>query len=138
MKQDESKIKTHIKLQVQKAGGYARRIEDQFAVGVLDMIIILPGSPVFFAEVKLVKNCKFAPSMRQFVEMQRIEKVAPEQVAQHAHAVLVGWDPDIETYYVTGAREEVDTRKAIIPGQPYIAVGSNFIKTLREYYDAVR
>ncbi len=37
-------------------GGYARRIEDRFAVGMLDLIIKLPDVPLVFAEAKLING----------------------------------------------------------------------------------
>lgn len=65
-------------------GGYARRIEDRWAIGVLDMVIKLPGHPVLFAEGKLIKGHKFFPTQRQWVEGERI-------IAAGIPALLIGW-----------------------------------------------
>jgi hypothetical protein len=78
---------------VRQAGGYARRIEDQFLVGMPDTILIPFGLPVFFAEVKIVRGQQLAPTPRQFVEMDRINKAG----GIHAIAILVGWKDNI--YY---------------------------------------
>jgi hypothetical protein len=83
----ESSVKGMMVKSVRKAGGYARRIEDQFLVGMPDTILIPKGCPVFFAEVKIVKAQQLAPSMRQYVEMVRI-KGASEN---HAIPILIGW-----------------------------------------------
>lgn len=137
MKQPESELKTKLKEQAKKLGWYARRVEDQFAVGILDMIFVMPGGPTFFAEVKIVKSCKFGASDRQFIEMARIEKCAPLDPPQYAYAILVGYDPDIDTFYIMGpTKGDVDTRN--LPSTRKVAVGKGFFKTLREYYDAIR
>lgn len=65
-------------------GGYARRIEDRFAVGVLDLIIKLPELPWIWAEGKMVDGFKFAPTERQWVEGERI-------LATGTRALLIGW-----------------------------------------------
>lgn len=57
---------------VKAEGGYGRRIEDQYGVGILDTILILPTTGPIFAEVKRFTGMRFNPSDRQFVEMERI------------------------------------------------------------------
>jgi len=59
---------------VKKAGGYARRIEDQYGVGILDTVIKLPELPVVFVEAKRFTGNQFKPRDRQWVEMDLIEK----------------------------------------------------------------
>ena len=49
-------------------GGHARRIEDSWAVGVLDLIIKLPGVPLIFAEGKIITGNLFGPTQAQFAE----------------------------------------------------------------------
>lgn len=65
-------------------GARARRIEDRWAVGVLDLIIKLPDRPLFLAEGKLVKGNLFAPTPAQFAEGQR-------WIAAGIQALLIGW-----------------------------------------------
>jgi hypothetical protein len=89
----EAAIKAQMVKSVRLAGGYARRIEDQFLVGMPDTILIPWGCPVFFAEVKKVRGLQLAPSPRQYIEMDRINKAG----ANHAIAILVGWKD--ETFY---------------------------------------
>lgn len=81
----ESSVKTKMVKEVKAAGGYARRIEDQFGVGIPDLIMILPGSPVYFAEVKIIKGNVFSPSERQFIEMGRM------YISDKVEPIMVGW-----------------------------------------------
>jgi hypothetical protein len=66
------------------SGGYARRIEDRFAVGVLDMLLKLPGLPLVFAEGKIIDGNLFGPTERQFEEGKRL-------IAADIRPVLIGW-----------------------------------------------
>jgi len=71
-------------------GHYARRIEDQYAVGVLDCIFIVRGHAVF-AEVKRYKGNYFEPTPRQYVEMKRI-------IDAGGNAVLIGCEPGLVSF----------------------------------------
>ena len=57
---NEADRKRELVRAVKAIGGHARRIEDSWAVGVLDMIIKLPGVPVVFAEGKIIKGTSSA------------------------------------------------------------------------------
>jgi hypothetical protein len=89
----EANVKRAIAKAMKEGGGYARRFEDQYAVGVYDMILIPKGLPVFMAEVKLVKGQHFGPTPRQFIELQRIMDVGNPN--SHAIAVMIGWKDGI-------------------------------------------
>jgi hypothetical protein len=73
--------------EINQSGGYARRFEDKFGAGILDMVVVLPDLPVLFIEAKLIKGRSFEPRERQAVEMRRIN-----EVAGNARAVLMGVD----------------------------------------------
>lgn len=90
MMPSESDIKRSIVKDMQAHGGYARRIEDQFAVGTYDMILIPYDLPVFMAEVKKIKNNSFEPTERQFVELVRVANVGA--INRHVIPVVIGWD----------------------------------------------
>ena len=49
-------------------GSRARRIEDRYGVGILDLLIKLPGVPAFWAEGKVIKDNVFGPTQSQFEE----------------------------------------------------------------------
>jgi len=105
----EASIKGMMVKSVRMAGGYARRIEDQFLVGMPDTILIPRGCPVFFAEVKIVKGQQLAPSPRQYIEMRRIEDTWTSLKSRHAIPILIGWKD--KTYYfheVTESAKLVD------------------------------
>ena len=65
-------------------GGRARRIEDRYGTGILDMIIKLPGIPLVMAEAKLISGNLFAPIGAQFEEGKRWE-------AAGVKCLLIGW-----------------------------------------------
>ena len=91
----EADVKRDIVRDVRANGGYARRIEDQYGVGILDMILIPYGLPVFFAEVKLIRSLTFAPTERQQVELNRIKSAS--NAGNHAIPIVIGWKEGV--YY---------------------------------------
>src|SRR4249920_718603 len=52
----------------QLPGARARRVEDRWAVGVLDLNIKPLGLPFIMAEGKLIHGYQFAPSEAQYIE----------------------------------------------------------------------
>jgi hypothetical protein len=68
----ESFVKRNIVKTVRAEGGYARRIEDQFSVGMPDLVLIPLGCPVIWAEVKLVPGNTFGPTPRQLIELTKL------------------------------------------------------------------
>ena len=69
----ECKLKTTLVTECRKLGAYARRHEDRWAIGLLDLSIKFPGHPHLLAEAKIVDWQKFEPTPRQYVEGQRYE-----------------------------------------------------------------
>ncbi len=81
----ESDYKRRLVAEVNRLpGGRARRIEDRFAVGVLDLIIKLPDRPMVLAEGKLIEGNFFAPTSAQFEEGKKWE-------AAGINCLLLGW-----------------------------------------------
>jgi hypothetical protein len=68
----ESDYKSLIVKSIRKEGGYARRIEDQFSVGMPDMVLMPLRCPVIWAEIKVVSGYTFGPTPRQLIELQRL------------------------------------------------------------------
>jgi hypothetical protein len=83
---DESFYKTHMVKNVRANGGYARRLEDKYAVGLPDTMFIPKGYPVFIAEVKLIKGTIFRPTSRQYIELRRINDAGGE----HVYGIMIG------------------------------------------------
>ena len=94
---NESDVKRNMVKNVKASGGYARRIEDQYAVGMVDMVIIPRGLPVFMAEVKIVRDGVFGPTPRQFVELMGIHQAAEE--GGHVIPVMIGYKVETEVFY---------------------------------------
>jgi len=124
----ESAVKTAMVKEVKRAGGYGRRIEDQFGVGILDVILIPKGCPVvFFVEAKIIGHNLFGPTERQWVEMDRIRSTE----CAGAMPILIGWKNGV--HYISRIERQVDYR-ACFPQQP----GWSFLQTLQEFYNLVK
>jgi|KBSSwiS6_1023812.scaffolds.fasta_scaffold00864_6 hypothetical protein len=101
---NESTVKTDMVKSIRAAGGYARRIEDRYSVGVLDLIMVPKGYPVFFAEVKIVRGLVFKPTDRQYIEMKRINECGGE----HMFGIAIGYKDG--TYYFSEATNHAEIR----------------------------
>jgi len=92
---NEASVKRMIAKSMGDGGGYARRIDDQYSVGMYDMILIPFGLPVFMAEVKIITGNFFGPTPRQHIELMRIAHVAAN--CGHVIPVMIGYKDG--TYY---------------------------------------
>ena len=73
---------------VKRLGGQARRLEDRWAVGLLDLVIKLPGQPFIWAEGKLIDGNLFAPTGAQYEEGKKWIKAG-------TGVVLLGWQDSL-------------------------------------------
>lgn len=85
----EAEVKRKMVASVKEGGGYARRIEDQYGVGIYDLIIIPFGLPVFMTEVKVIRGAMFGPTLRQHLELERIKHVG--FMTGYVLPLLIGW-----------------------------------------------
>jgi hypothetical protein len=101
---EESQLKTELVKQCKAMGWYARRIEDGYGVGILDITIVPTGYPTLFVEGKVTDGLKFAPSERQYIEGLRV-------IEAHGIAVpvLIGWRNQI-MYVADWGREAFITK----------------------------
>lgn len=108
----ESAVKSDIVRAIRKEGGYARRIEDKFTVGMPDLILIPLQCPVIFAEAKVVRDNMFGPTARQFIELTKT------QIPPHATSLLIGWKDEIHA--IAWPHESVDFRECFqqYPNEP--------------------
>lgn len=113
----EADVKRAIVQELKDHDYYGRRVEDQWAVGLLDLIISTPFTGVMLVEAKLIRDNIFRATPRQWVEMQRIQNAGGK-------AFLVGWKTG---YYIAGCVETGDVRK--------LMCFSNFIDALRHYVE---
>jgi len=124
MSTEESDLKTKLVKQCKDLGWYARRIEDQFAVGTLDTIIVPSGNnPVLFVEGKVTDGLKFGPTERQYIEGERIR-----DANGYAKPVLVGWRSTV--MYVSFWKREAYITKSF--KQP---LGRNYAETIKDWLD---
>lgn len=101
---EESDLKRELVRQCKVAGYYARRIEDQYGVGILDIVVVPTDYVTLFIEAKVTDGMKFGPTERQYVEGQRI--LAAKGAAM---PILVGWRQKI-MYVADWGREAFITR----------------------------
>ena len=100
---NEADRKRELVKAVKALGGHARRIEDSWAVGVLDLIIKLPYVPLVFAEGKIIKGNLFGPTPAQFAEGEK-------WIRAGVNAVLIGWQDQM--MYVHPWVKQADKRES--------------------------
>ena len=127
---NEADVKRIMAKSMKEHGGYARRIEDQYAVGVMDMILIPLDLPVFMAEVKIVRGQTFGPTARQLLELERIRTVAFK--AGHVIPVMIGFKD--ATYYFHEPKQIIDCRECF----SVTSLQMNFHDQLVQYYHSRR
>jgi hypothetical protein len=89
----ESRLKTELVTECRKFGAYARRLEDRYAIGLLDLMIKFPGLPHLLAEGKIVAHQSFGPTLRQYEEGR-------QYIAAGGLCCLLGWDKAKKTMFV--------------------------------------
>lgn len=126
---NESDVKSKMVKLVKEDGGYARRIEDRYGVGILDCIFMPKGCPaLFFAEVKIIRHTQtFGPTTRQMVEMIKVNN----QKNPLVRAIVIGYREGV--YYFD------DTEKKYINIRDCFSVTSRdipFPQQLTQFYYA--
>lgn len=106
-------------------GGHARRVEDRWAVGVLDLIIKLPRLPLIMAEGKVVEGNLFGPTPAQLMEGWK-------WIGSGVEAVLLGWKSG--QLYVSPWTKQADIRVGCFtrPGGKYSDVLCEYIKGITQ------
>ncbi len=89
----ESELKTELVAACRKMGAYARRLEDRFAIGLLDLDIKFLGHPHLKAEAKIVEHQLFQPTGRQYIEGQRY-------IDAGGLCCLIGWDKKTKVMFI--------------------------------------
>jgi hypothetical protein len=118
----ESKFKVELVKGCKARGAYARRHEDRYALGLLDMAIKFPGHPHLLAEGKLVPHQSFGPTLRQHLEGQRYE-------AAGGLCALIGWDPKTKVMFIHPWAETATRAASFPPGGSY----KDHAETLEEW-----
>ena len=118
----EADFKKLLVKQARAAGAYARRLEDRYAVGLLDVVIIPPAGLTYFIEGKRIDGNLFGPTERQFTEGMRILMAQAQ-----ARPLLVGWDKDDVMYIAPSWEKKIDKRMC------WRGRGSNYYENLMEF-----
>ena len=105
---NEADRKRELVKAVRALGGAARRVEDAWAVGVLDLAIKLPGVPFIWAEGKIIKGNLFGPTPAQFAEGEKWIKAGVD-------AVLIGWQDSL--MFVSPWVKQADKRDCWVSGK---------------------
>jgi hypothetical protein len=125
----ESEVKSDMVRKIRTAGGYARRIEDQYGVGILDTVFIMDSLTVF-CEVKMIRGNRFGPTARQWIEGTRILSARGTCVIP----LLVGYD-DGQYYIGRGWPSETEKRHCIGPFDQFLKAWRCFCGYEREQED---
>lgn len=120
----ESKLKADLVDGCRKLGAYARRHEDRYALGLLDLAIKFPGHPHLLAEAKIVPHQAFAPSLRQHLEGERY-------VAAGGLCCLIGWDQKTKVMFVHEWAKTATKAASFPPGGSY----KPHAETLKEWLE---
>jgi len=126
----ESDVKRGMVKSIMERGGYARRIEDQYGVGIFDTLLIPIGLPVFTAEVKIVKDHSFGPTVRQLLELERV-KVAAHK-SGHVIPLMIGFKQG--AYYFHEPKAVIDCRECF----SVTSIKMSFHDQLVQYYHSRR
>ena len=104
----------------QLPGARARRVEDRWAVGVLDLNIKPPGRPFVMAEGKLIHGYQFAPTEAQYIEGLKWQAAGVE-------CVLIGWQAG--QMYIRPWTAKADSRQCFTaPGLPHALALMEFLR----------
>ena len=105
---NEADRKLNLVKGVKALGGYARRLEDKYALGLLDLVIKLPGHNVVMAEGKLVDGNLFAPTPRQYIEGLDWLRVGVD-------VLLIGWQDLL--MFISPWVKKADKRECWVSGK---------------------
>lgn len=118
----ESRMKADLVDAIHKLGAYARRREDRYAVGLLDLEIKFRGYPHVLAEGKIVEHQKFAPSLRQYEDGRRYGDAG-------GLAILIGWDKATKAMFIHEWAKEAFKSASWPPG----GSGKDHAQTLKDW-----
>ncbi len=120
----ESKLKAKLVSDCRKLGAYARRHEDRYAIGLLDLSIKFPGHPHLLAEGKIVDWQKFEPTPRQYEEGKRY-------IAAGGLCCLIGWTKFDQVMFIHPWAESAMRADSFPPGGSYF----EHAQTLKDWLD---
>ena len=124
MKNREAEFKRELVKGCEALGAYARRHEDRYALGLLDLSIKFTGHPHLLAEGKLVEHQKFQPTLRQWKE-------GDDYQAAGGLCCLIGWDPKTKVMFIHPWAKFALKENSFPPGGSY----KDHAETLRDWLE---
>ena len=100
-------------------GAYARRWEDRWAVGLLDLVMKLPGYPITWGEGKIIVGNVFGPTERQWVEGKKILDAG-------MGVVLIGWKG--ATMFVSPWTKQANINLCLHDTGPNVRILENYLR----------
>lgn len=100
----ESRVKTALVKKLKERGHYARRIEDQYGVGILDIVTAFKNDDkTWFIEVKIINGNYFGMTERQGIEALKLQKTGNSSVA----VCVAGYNEREGTWYISAPTVKV-------------------------------
>lgn len=122
MSKSENELKTALVKDLQKAGWFARRLEDQYGVGLFDMLVGIPFGPTVAIEAKRVEHQSFGPTLRQKIELDRFvnnsDEVVDAAYVQFRMSWLLGFKEGLMYLYTAADTAKLSDCVAQLPGEP--------------------
>ena len=106
----ESDLKRYLIRSLRAQNGVGHRMEDKYAVGWPDLILIPEVGPVFFAEAKLLKKVKACPLHCTEMQERRLDDLRrpPMPGGYFCHAVMIGYHAQREALYIGEPWQVID------------------------------
>jgi hypothetical protein len=96
----EADLKRELVRTLLKEGGYGRRLEDKFAVGTLDLLLLTERYTIY-AEAKILRDIVTLPAtVTQRAEIERFNKVGNPR----ARALVIGYRDGLLGFGLPGTR----------------------------------
>jgi hypothetical protein len=95
----EAEFKRDLVHQLLKEGGYARRLEDRYAVGTLDLLLLTKRF-LIYAEAKLIKGIALPARVAQREQIKLFNEVGNP----HARAIIIGLKDGMMCFGLPGER----------------------------------
>jgi hypothetical protein len=120
----ESRLKAALVTECKKLGAWARRHEDRYAIGLLDLSIKFPGCPHVLAEAKIVEHQSFGPTLRQWEEGENYLNAG-------GMAILIGWDKATKAMFIHHWAKKATKADSFPPGGSF----KPHAQTLKEWLE---
>lgn len=134
MSKTENECKTAFCTDLRNSGGFGRRLEDQYGVGVPDMLCVPRGGPVFLIEAKIIRSASWGATPRQALELRRFAISSDT----HGYACELGFRPDDKIMTIRQLDEDDPAKWWNFKFPYWNNMGAEyFLKTAHEHWEKV-